>query len=188
MGRIKTVSNEAALDALLTAVEKSGPQELSFSKASAIVGLSPSSLVQRFGTRDGMVRAVLVHAWDRLDALTLAAASDTSQTPDGAIELLLRLMPDARAEADLNEGLLLLREDFRDPVLRARGAAWGQRLADMLGDRLRPGSASAGTIGWQMLAIWQGAVIWWGFRRDGDPEAAIRAALVDWWQAVEGAM
>lgn len=184
MGRIKTVSDEAVLDALLAVVSEIGPEGLSFSKASAIVGLSASSLVQRFGSREGMVRAVLLHAWDRLDALTLAAASDTPETPAGAVELLLRLMPGSRTETDVTEGLLLLREDLRDPVLRARGGAWGRRLADVLGERLTQGSANAEAMGWQMLALWQGTIIWWGFTRDKDPEEAIRAALVDWWQSV----
>jgi AcrR family transcriptional regulator len=184
MGRIKTVSHEAALDALLAAVSEIGPEGLSFSNASAIVGLSASSLVQRFGSREGMVRAVLLHAWDRLDALTLAAASDTPETPVGAVELLLRLMPGTQPEKDVTEGLLLLREDFRDPLLRARGAAWGRRLADILGERLTQGSRNAEAMGWQMLAVWQGAIIWWGFTRDKDLENAIRAALVNWWHSV----
>lgn len=184
MGRIKTVSDEAALDALLAAVEEAGPEGLSFSKASATVGLSQSSLVQRFGSREAMVRAVLLHAWDRLDTLTRVAASETPGTAAGAIELLLRLTPGARTEKDITKGLLLLREDFRDPALRARGAAWGQRLANILGDRLHPGSANTETLGWQMLAVWQGTIIWWGFKRDRDPESAVRAGLINWWQAV----
>jgi len=184
MGRIKTVSDEAVLDALLAVVSEIGPEGLSFSRASAIVGLAASSLVQRFGSREGMVRAVLLHAWDRLDALTLAAASDTPENPAGAVELLLRLMPGSRTETDVTEGLLLLREDLRDPVLRARGGAWGRRLTNVLGERLTQGSANAEAMGWQMLALWQGSIIWWGFTRDKDPEEAIRAALVDWWQSV----
>jgi AcrR family transcriptional regulator len=184
MGRIKTVSDEAALDALLAAVSETGPEGLSFSKASTIVGLSASSLVQRFGSREGMVRAVLLYAWDRLDALTLAATSDTPETPAGAAELLLRLMPGPQTETDVTEGLLLLREDFRDPVLRARGAAWGRRLAAVLGERLTPGSPNCGAMGWQMLAVWQGSIIWWGFTRDKDPEEAVRTALMEWWQSV----
>lgn len=184
MGRIKTVSDEAALDALLAAVSETGPEGLSFSKASAIVGLSASSIVQRFGSREGMVRAVLLHAWDKLDALTLVATSETPETPAGAAELLLRLMHGPQTETDVTEGLLLLREDFRDPVLRARGSAWGRRLAVVLGGRLTQGSANGEAMGWQMLAVWQGTIIWWGFTRDRDPEEAIRAALMEWWQSV----
>jgi len=159
-------------------MKTTGPAGLTFSKASAVVGLSSATLVQRFGTRDAMV---LLHAWDRLDALTVAAESEAPETLAGAIALLLRLMPGDTAEQDVTGGLLLLREDLRNPVLRARGHAWGHYLAEVLSRRLPCRSAPAG---WQMLAIWQGAIIWWAFKRDGNPEPAIRFALEDWWNSV----
>jgi AcrR family transcriptional regulator len=186
MGRIKTISDDAVLDALLRGMEASGPDGLSFSKASAVVGLSPATLVQRFGTRDVMIRAVLLHAWDRLDALTIAADEEAPPTPAGAIALLLRLMPGGTAEYNVTGGLLLLREDLRDPVLRARGHAWGSYLAKALSRRLASGAGSAEQVGWQMLALWQGAIIWWAFKRDSDPEDEIRTALEQWWLSVGG--
>ncbi|HWW55790.1 MAG TPA: hypothetical protein VN047_02750 [Sphingopyxis sp.] len=184
MGRIKRISDEDVLGALLGAMEATGPAGLTFAKAAAVVGLSSATLVQRFGTRDAMIEAVLLHAWDRLDALTAAADSEAPETPAGAIALLLRLMPGDTAERDVTEGLLLLREDLRNPALRARGHAWGDYLAKSLSRRLPCRSGQAGQTGWQMLSIWQGAIIWWAFKRDGDPEAAIRSALEGWWASV----
>ncbi|WP_447756826.1 hypothetical protein [Sphingopyxis fribergensis] len=184
MGRIKTVSDSDALDALLGAIETTGPAGLTFAKASAVVGLSAATLVQRFGTRDAMTEAVLLHAWDRLEALTLAAERDAAPTPAGAVALLLRLMPGSTTVHHVTEGLLLLREDLLNPVLRARGHAWGAYLASALGQRLTSSTGSAEHMGWQMLALWQGAIIWWAFKRDGDPDDAIRAALEDWLRSV----
>jgi len=184
MGRIKTVSDEAVLNGLLGAMEALGPGGLSFSKASAAVGLSSATLVQRFRNRDAMVEAVLMHAWDRLDALTLTANKEFPMTPDGAIALLLHLMPASEAEYNYTDGLLLLREDLRSPALRARGAAWGQYLADALGRRLTFEGEATEQLGWQMLAMWQGGAIWWAFRRDRDPETAIRAVLEQWCRSV----
>ncbi len=131
-----------------------------------------------------MIRAVLLHAWDRLDALTAVADREAPATPAGAIALLLRLMPGGMAEYSVAGGLLLLREDLRDPVLRARGHAWGSYLAEALGRRLGSHAGSAERTGWQMLALWQGAIIWWAFRRDSDPEDAIRSALEHWWHSI----
>lgn len=187
MGRIKRISDSDALGALLGAMETIGPAALTFAKAAAAVGLASATLVQRFGTREAMIEAVLLHAWDRLDALTATADSEEPATPAGAIALLLRLMPTSSAEHDVTEGLLLLREDLRNPVLRARGRAWGDYLAQALERRLTSRTEPAEEVGRQMLALWQGAIIWWGFRRDGDPENAIRAALEQWWRSVGGA-
>ena len=157
-----------------------GPSAMSFAKASAAAGLAPATLVQRFGTRDAMVEAVLLRAWDRLDEETAAAEAAASRDPAGAIDLLLRLTHPDAAEYNVTDGLLLLREDIRNPVLRARGAAWGARLADGLGRRLTDDPGRATQLGWQMASLWQGALIWWAFRRDADPQAKIRATLEDW--------
>jgi AcrR family transcriptional regulator len=184
MGRSKTISDNEALGRLLATVQAVGPDALSFSKASAAVGLSAATLVQRFGTRDRMIEAVLLHAWDRLASLTAIADAEAPLTPGGAISLLLRLTPGREAEYDVTEGLLLLREDLRNPVLRGRGQAWGDYLAKALGRRLTAQVELTEQTGWQMLAIWQGAIIWLAFKRDTDPEAAIAAVLKDWCRSV----
>lgn len=184
MGRSKLLSDDALLDRLLAQVEKAGPASLTFSKASQAAGLSAASLVQRFATRDAMVEAVLLHAWDKLDAATAATDAQAPKNPAGAIDLLLRLSPGEAAACDVTDGLLLLREDIRNPVLAARGAAWGTCLANALGGRLTGSAADAGRLGWQMASVWQGAIIWWAFRRDGEPATMIRTALEDWCRSV----
>jgi AcrR family transcriptional regulator len=180
MGRSKLLSDGAVLDRLLTEIGRVGPGGLTFSRASQAAGLSGASLVQRFASRDAMVEAVLLHAWDNLDAATAAADAELPATPAGAIDLLLRLSPGETAASDVTDGLLLLREDIRNPVLCARGAAWGACLARALGRRLTGVTTDTDRLGWQMASVWQGAIIWWAFRRESGATDAIRAALEDW--------
>ncbi|WP_370637309.1 hypothetical protein [Phyllobacterium chamaecytisi] len=78
----------------------------------------------------------------------------------------------------------LLREDLRNPTLRARGAAWGTYLAQSLGRRLTKEAALAERMGWQMASVWQGALIWWAFKRDADPAVEIEVILGDWCRSV----
>jgi AcrR family transcriptional regulator len=161
-----------------------GPAGLTFGKAAEAVGLAAATLVQRFGTRAGMVEAILLRAWDRLDEQT--AIADAGASPDcaGAIELLLRLTNPDVAEDNFTNGLLLLREDIRNPVLRARGAEWGARLARALGRRLCDDAGRATQLGWQMASLWQGTLVWWAFRRDAEPDVKVREALEDWSRSV----
>ncbi|WP_447931577.1 TetR/AcrR family transcriptional regulator [Sphingopyxis fribergensis] len=180
MGRRKLLSDAGVLDRLLTQLEKVGPDGLSFSVASRAAGLSPATLVQRFASRDAMIEAVLLHAWDKLDAQTSAADAGNPATPAGAIDLLMTLSP---GQADVADGLLLLREDIRNPVLRARGAAWGSALAKALGRRLAVTAPEIERLGWQMAGVWQGAIIWRAFRHESEPANAIRAVLEDWCQS-----
>jgi AcrR family transcriptional regulator len=185
MARRKKVSDAHALDILLDTLMETGPDGLTFAVASKASSLSPATLVQRFGDREAMVQAVLLHAWDRLDAATEAADAEAPLTPEGAIILLLRLTPPEDAERNAINGLLLLREDIRNPVLRRRGAAWGHRLAAALGRRLSIDPARAKSLGWQMASLWQGAQTWWAFTREEPPEQAIRRLLEEWLSGVK---
>lgn len=180
MARTKSVPDEAVLDRLMAVVAEEGPDGLTFARAAKAAGLSAATLVQRYGNSQSMLEAVLLRAWDQLDAATRTADENAALTPQGAIDLLMALMPPDTADYNATDGLLLLREDIRNPVLRARGVAWGLYLADALGRRLSGDAAKAERLGWQMASIWQGAHIWWAFTRSEPPEIAIRRALMEW--------
>lgn len=180
MARRKTISDDALLDLLLASLPAGGPAALTFAAAAASSKLSAATLVQRFGTREAMVEAMLVRAWDRLDESTRAADERASNDVCGAVELLLELMPEDSVEHAIGDGLLLLHEDFRNPVLRARGAAWGTVLARALGRRLHADKAEGVRLGWQLARVWQGALVWWAFTREGAPRTAMKNALEDW--------
>ncbi|HWU73500.1 MAG TPA: hypothetical protein VN137_08430 [Sphingomonas sp.] len=184
MGRSKIISDVALLDLLLPPLQEGGPAKLSFARAASAAGLSPASLVQRFGTRDAMIVAILSRAWDCLVATTVALDAQLPPTPRGAVELLLQLIPADEADYAFGDGLLLLREDVRDPALRARGAAWGALLATALGRRIADEHEDMRSLGWQMASIWQGALIWWAFTRDGVAGDAVRRRLEEWCRSV----
>ena len=48
-------------------VRDAGPEALTFAAAAAESGLAASTLVQRFGSKAGLLRAALLRAWDLLD-------------------------------------------------------------------------------------------------------------------------
>jgi AcrR family transcriptional regulator len=180
MARHKSISDEALLDAVLDHMMTIGPANLTFAQAGKAAGLSPATLVQRYGDKDRLIEATLLHAWNRLDQETAAADASEPLTPEGAIRLLLRLAPGENADVQETDGLLILHEDISNPKLRARGAAWGAALATALGRRLTTDAAQIQLLGWQMANIWLGARIWWAFTRTDTAETAIRRALEDW--------
>ena len=183
MGRAKKVSDAELLDRLLVAIGKEGPG-ISFAHAAKAAELAPATLVQRFGTREAMVESTLLHAWKQLEEATCNADVQAALDPAGAVDLLVHLTNAGSGETDFSEGLLLLREDFRNPVLRARGAKWGEQLAAALGRRLSQDPSRAAVLGWQMASVWQGALIWWGFTRDGQLQNNVKAVLDDWCRIV----
>ncbi len=163
MARPRTVSDEDLLDQVLTVIRAEGPDGATFSAVATATGMAASSLVQRFGKKQDMLRAALMRAWDRLDEATEKAAADAPWTSEGAVALLVALTAgygnDSPSYAD---GLVLLREDLRDGDLRARGSAWGKRLRDVLNARLA-NEFPLRPPGRLMLSCWQGCLVWWAF-------------------------
>ena len=176
MPRPRTLSDEQLLDMVLGLVHTEGPDAASFGAVAKISGLSGSTLVQRFGTKAAMLRACLLRAWDRLDMETARLVHSVPETPEGAIDLLAGLSRDYGVDAaSYAEGLLVLREDLRDPELRARGAAWGKTLATAL-DRCLHAQGKT-PLGRLMLSQWQGCLLWWGFEPQGSIEDYVRGEL-----------
>ena len=174
MPRRKTQADAEVLAAAHRLIHAHGPDALTFAALARATGLSASTLVQRFASKAGLMRATLHHAWDRLDERTAQLGETTPTTPEGAIALLVEL---SRAYGDIEsyaEGLLVLREDLRDPVLRARGAAWKTALSGIL-DRCLGGRPDG--LGLMMAAQWQGALLWWSFEPQGAVEDFVEAQL-----------
>src|SRR5690242_1621759 len=121
MPRPKILSDDAVLEVALGVMHARGPEALTFAALSEAAGLSGAAIVQRFGNKAGLRRAAMLHAWDRLDQKTAALAAKTPKTPPGAIRLLVGLSRQYGGIEAYAEGLLMLREDLRDPVLRPRG-------------------------------------------------------------------
>lgn len=167
MPRCRTLSDQHLLDLVLTLVHAEGPEAATFSAVSKACGLSGSTLVQRFSTKAAMLRQALLHAWDQLDAETARLCASIPRTQQGAVALLAGLSQNYGGSAAVYaDGLRLLREDFRDPILRARGAAWGKVLADAISACFATASRPDVTAR-LMLAQWQGSLLWWGLEADG---------------------
>ena len=110
MARSRKIRNEEVLDVVAELLARDGPAALTFQAAAGVTGLSPATLVQRFGTKQQLLQAALLRMWDGLDALTAAADATHAETADGAIELLVALSGRHGAEPEgAAAGLLLLR-------------------------------------------------------------------------------
>ena len=171
MPRRKVLTDATVLDAALRLIHESGPDALTFARMSEITGLSASTLVQRFGTKAALLQSALLRAWDQLDRRTAELAASLPKTPEGGIALLVGLSEGYGGIENYAQGLRVLREDFLDPVLRARGTEWRGALCTALDACLAGLPGHAGERGLMMAAQWQGSLLWWGF----DPRSSVEA-------------
>ena len=186
MPRPKTLPDDDVLDAAHRLIHEHGPDALTFASVAQACGLSASTLVQRFKSKAGLVQSALLHAWDRLDEKTATLAAATPKTPEGAIELLVGLSRDYGGIEAYAEGLLVLREDFRNPVLRARGALWKKALSRALDDCFAEVPQAPPGIGLLIASHWQGSLLWWAFEPQGPVEDFVEDSLKRFVAAIVG--
>lgn len=177
MARTKTKPDVDVLDAALGLMRQHGPDALTFATLSERSGLSPATLVQRFGTKANLKRAALFRAWDALDALTADLIAASPRTPQGAIAILVGLSGNYGEIDAYAEGLLMLREDFRDPQLRARGVAWRGTLVKGLDACFADIPNAQRNIGALLASQWQGCLLWWGFEAKERVDAYVEREL-----------
>jgi AcrR family transcriptional regulator len=175
MTRPKTLSDESVLKFAHQLIHEHGPQALTFARLAKACGLSPATLVQRFDNIAGLKQKTLLYAWDRLDEKTVALAAIVPKTAEGAIALLVALSKDYGGIESYAEGLLVLREDLRDPALRSRGAGWKVTLSSTLEDCFAGVPNTPPGIGLLMASQWQGSLLWWSF----DPQEKVERCVED---------
>jgi AcrR family transcriptional regulator len=175
MPRKRTIPDEDLLDAALGLVREVGPDAVSFASLASRVDLAPSTLVQRFGSKAALLQAALLRAWAQLEGATDDAIAAAPDGPTGVVELLVSLTGQYDAH-DFADQLRVLREDLRDPVLRARGQAWFATLSEAVGARLGPGGGN-GDLGRLVVATWQGTLTVWSFARDAPVVDVVRDTL-----------
>lgn len=132
-----------------------GDKAVAFGSVSRATGLAASTLVQRFGSREAMVQAALLDAWDRLDDACLRAEAEAPLNPKGAAAFLKILS----ATTDDQTGFSLLLTCLRDPILRDRAALWRARVETSLAMRLG-GGAKGREAAAILFSAWIGQAIW----------------------------
>jgi AcrR family transcriptional regulator len=177
MPRPKTLPDADVLDAAYKLMHEHGPEALTFASVARACGLSSATLVQRFKSKAGLIQGTLLYAWDRLDEKTAQLAATVPKTADGAIEFLVALSRDYGGIEAYAEGLLILREDLRDPALRSRGAIWKAALCRALEDCFATVPRAPRGIGLLMASQWQGSLLWWSFDPQGDVESYVEDGL-----------
>ena len=155
MSRTRTIPDADIFAAIRALLASGGEKAVAFSAVARVTGLAAPTLVQRYGSRDAMLRAALMSAWDDLDATTAKAEAEAPLTAKGAVALLRAL----GAETHDPAGIALLAADFRDPVLRVRASAWRDRVEAALAVRLGGGAKGREAAG-MVFAAWQGQTLW----------------------------
>lgn len=147
MPRTKLISDDTVFATVTALLAQGGEKAVSFATVAKATGLAAPTLVQRFKTRDGMVKAARIAAWERAEVAARAAIDATADKgPQGllkALEAASAPHPPGAADADLMRCAARWRAIVESALaLRFGGGEKGREAATLL------------------FAAWQGQRAW----------------------------
>jgi AcrR family transcriptional regulator len=185
MGRPRTTSDEAILQATGRAIGRHGPQGLTLAAVAQEAGLSPATLVQRFGSKRGLLLAFAGHATETV-RLPFQRAREDHGSPLAALRAaLVNLAEGVSTPEELANSLGFLQLDLTDPEFRRHAAEHARHTRDEIAALLSEaraagelaGEADVDRLARAVQVTYNGALILWALTGGEPLAAAMRDAL-----------
>jgi AcrR family transcriptional regulator len=176
MARPRTVADDAVLDAAVRLIGRVGPARLTLARVGEEVGLSPATLLQRFGSKRGLLLAVA----RRPVAFRTAGPTRLEALIAGLIELSAAAgTPEALANY-----LAFLQLDLSDAEFHAEAVAHFTAMREHV-EALLAGAVGAGELAVvdvpdlaaTVITTYNGALITWAVLREGTLEDWLRRQI-----------
>jgi AcrR family transcriptional regulator len=117
MARPKTVSDAAVLDAATLVIGQLGPAAFTLRDVAAKVGLSPATIIQRFGTKRGLLIALATYRARKVDDWFERARFETERPIDTLVHALVKGAKGLTKDGAAAQNLAFLQFDLTDPDL-----------------------------------------------------------------------
>lgn len=184
MTRPRTVEDEAVLAAAIDLIGRVGPAQVTLARVAAAVGLSPATLVQRFGSKRNLLLAV-ARQGSGGGASAFARARERHESPLAVLVAgLCGLTSPVASPETMANHLAFLQLDLRDPDFHQLALDAASELRERIG-RLLDEATEAGELApcdTQLLAravqtTYNGALITWAIYREGPVDEWLRQQL-----------
>jgi AcrR family transcriptional regulator len=184
MPRPKTVDDDAVLDAALRVIDRGGPSELTLAAVAREVGLAPSTLLQRFQSKRGLLLAINSRASDSAGS-SLREATKRHRSP---LRALLAGLVDTSARVASPETmanhLAFLQIDLSEPEFHQLALAYTTAVREEI-KRLLDAAVEAGELeatdtsrlAHGVQTTYNGAMITWAIYRKGRLDTWLRREL-----------
>jgi AcrR family transcriptional regulator len=183
--RPRKVSDEAVFEAAIRAMERLAPADLTLAQIAAEAGVTASALVQRFGSRRGLLLLMSERLAQSSEGF-ITGLLEQHRSPLAALRAWSDCMAGlAVSPAALFRNLAYLQIDLTDPEFRrhlsvqARGTRAGLRAvieAAKAAGELVPRTRSD-QLARTIEAVLSGSMLVWGFYQDGTAASWMRADL-----------
>lgn len=176
MARPRTIDDQAVLAAAADIVNRVGPARLTLQRVADEVGLSAPTLVQRFGSKRGLLLAVGERAASGWSGVFAAARARTSSPLDALVDALTELTAHVSSPESMANNVAFLQMDLADPEFHERAAVSLREMrtlmAELLDEAVAGGELDPGTdtaaLATSVLNAYNGALISWAILREGE--------------------
>jgi len=186
MPRPRTVDDEQILVAAASALGDIGPARLTLADVGRRVGLSPATLLQRFGSKRGLLLAVAASGIDTMPA-KIRDVRDADDIVGALTDVFGAFAASVEQPAQFANHLSFLLMDLVDPEFQELSRRYVESVLSALEDVLRAAVAAdelrseteVSRLARLVHATYNGALLAWGMAPEGVPGDAVRARLAD---------
>jgi AcrR family transcriptional regulator len=184
MPRPRTIDDAVLLDAAGDLLARVGPANVTLARVGEEVGLSAATLVQRFGSKRGLLLAIANRAVDW--SPTFDEARERNPSPLGAlVDALCALTADVRTPEAMANSVAFLQLDLSDPefgtITRTAMRELRASIQEQLDAAVAAGEVARETdterLAEAIEVTYNGALITWAIHREGAVDAFMRRAL-----------
>jgi len=181
--RPRTIDDDAVLDAAARLIGRVGPAKLTLAHVAAESGLAPATLLQRFGSKRGLLLAVARRPARFAPVFEAARAGEPTRL-GALVAALVALTRPVRTPETLANSIAFLQLDLADPEFRAETLTFFAGLREQVEALLREAAAEGELAGADPAALastlittYNGALITWAVLHEGTLEDWMRRRL-----------
>ena len=181
----KSIEDAEVLEKALLVISELGPENFTLADIGKAVGLSPATLMQRFGTKHALLIQAAKHVPNKMKAEKGQLKNSSLAWDEELIELLSETPEGLRTRQEIANSLGLLKLDMIDPQLHPIARQLFEELRAQIQELLEQGkakgqlppNADANELAWQLDALRHGLVIQWTLSGEGTLQDWLRKGL-----------
>jgi AcrR family transcriptional regulator len=182
--RPRTVSDEEILAATARMIGRVGPVRLTLADVGDEVGLSPATLLQRFGSRRGLLLALVRQSVDSVDRRFRDMRAVSRSALDAVVSAASDMATQMRTPEELANNLAFFQIDLSDPEFRRLALEHSRRVragySALLAEAMEAGeltSCDTEALARALQGIAAGSLLNWAIHRDGPLVEWVRADI-----------
>jgi len=177
MARTKQVSDAEVLSQALGVIHERGPDRFTLADVGDAVGLSPATLIQRFGSKERLVQGAVAQATAELEESLARSRPPGTHPRRELIGWLVELARDMDTRERVAGHLDVLRRDLLEPEMAALAQRHAELIQGRIEEHLRAMDPVPATDARMVQAHWQGLVLQWSLSGEGPLDAWLEEGL-----------